>query len=187
MDSGVARKSRSRISTPIATALKARLNPDDRGPDQCLRQSEGKRPSGSIFAEAENEVMLRAAIQYRDFGYGEPVLVGQEHSRCSTNWPSWACPIPTAMKSTIRPMSPHGRRDGCLPLSSVCNAGVSWTAMSGAWSTRTAMCLPRCWSKLGHGRCDDFGHDPAHLRRTLTEVRQRARSQTRPSSRSAFT
>jgi malate dehydrogenase (oxaloacetate-decarboxylating)(NADP+) len=30
-----------------------------------------------IFAEAENEIVLRAAIQYRDFGYGEPVLVGR--------------------------------------------------------------------------------------------------------------
>ncbi|MFX8397187.1 phosphate acyltransferase, partial [Acinetobacter baumannii] len=27
--------------------------------------------------EAENEVVLRAAIQFRDFGYGTPVLVGR--------------------------------------------------------------------------------------------------------------
>jgi malate dehydrogenase (oxaloacetate-decarboxylating)(NADP+) len=30
-----------------------------------------------IFAEAEEEVVLRAAIQYREFGYGTPVLVGR--------------------------------------------------------------------------------------------------------------
>jgi malate dehydrogenase (oxaloacetate-decarboxylating)(NADP+) len=30
-----------------------------------------------IFAEGENEVVLRAAIQYREFGYGEPILVGR--------------------------------------------------------------------------------------------------------------
>ena len=34
-------------------------------------------PKRVIFAEAENEVVLRAAIQFRDFGYGEPVLVGR--------------------------------------------------------------------------------------------------------------
>jgi malate dehydrogenase (oxaloacetate-decarboxylating)(NADP+) len=30
-----------------------------------------------IFAEADNAVVLRAAVQYRDFGYGEPILVGR--------------------------------------------------------------------------------------------------------------
>jgi malate dehydrogenase (oxaloacetate-decarboxylating)(NADP+) len=34
-------------------------------------------PKRVIFAEAEEEIVLRAAIQYRDFGYGEPVLVGR--------------------------------------------------------------------------------------------------------------
>ena len=30
-----------------------------------------------VFAEAEEEVVLRAAIQFRDFGYGTPILVGR--------------------------------------------------------------------------------------------------------------
>ena len=30
-----------------------------------------------VFAEAEEDVALRAAIQYRDFGYGTPILVGR--------------------------------------------------------------------------------------------------------------
>jgi malate dehydrogenase (oxaloacetate-decarboxylating)(NADP+) len=34
-------------------------------------------PKRMIFAEGEDEVTLRAAIQYRDFGYGTPVLVGR--------------------------------------------------------------------------------------------------------------
>jgi malate dehydrogenase (oxaloacetate-decarboxylating)(NADP+) len=34
-------------------------------------------PKRVIFAEAEDEVILRAAIQFRDFGYGTPVLVGR--------------------------------------------------------------------------------------------------------------
>ena len=35
-------------------------------------------PKRVIFAEAEDEVVLRAAIQFRDFGYGTPVLVGRD-------------------------------------------------------------------------------------------------------------
>jgi malate dehydrogenase (oxaloacetate-decarboxylating)(NADP+) len=31
-----------------------------------------------VFAEAEEEVVLRAAIQFRDGGYGIPVLVGRQ-------------------------------------------------------------------------------------------------------------
>jgi malate dehydrogenase (oxaloacetate-decarboxylating)(NADP+) len=34
-------------------------------------------PKRMIFAEAEEDVVLRAAIQYREFGYGEPILVGR--------------------------------------------------------------------------------------------------------------
>ena len=34
-------------------------------------------PKRVVFAEAEEEVVLRAAIQFRDFGYGTPVLVGR--------------------------------------------------------------------------------------------------------------
>src|SRR3546814_21168913 len=40
---------------------------------------EGARaePKRVVFAEAEEEVVLRAAIQFRDRGYGLPVLVGR--------------------------------------------------------------------------------------------------------------
>ena len=34
-------------------------------------------PKRMVFAEAEEEVSLRAAIQFRDFGYGTPILVGR--------------------------------------------------------------------------------------------------------------
>ena len=34
-------------------------------------------PKRMVFAEAEEEVVLRAAIQFRDFGYGTPILVGR--------------------------------------------------------------------------------------------------------------
>ena len=37
----------------------------------------GEQPAFLFFAEAEEDVALRAAIQFRDFGYGTPVLVGR--------------------------------------------------------------------------------------------------------------
>src|SRR3546814_12304134 len=36
-------------------------------------------PKRVVFAEAEEEVVLRAAIQFRTLGYGIPVLVGRAH------------------------------------------------------------------------------------------------------------
>ena len=75
MDSGVARK-------PIADfdayrhSLKARLNPTTSVLTQVYARAK-QNPKRVIFAESENEVVLRAAIQFRDFGYGTPVLVGR--------------------------------------------------------------------------------------------------------------
>ena len=56
--------------------LKSRLNPTTSvltNVYETVRQE----PKRVIFAEAENDIVLRAAIQYRDFGYGDPVLVGR--------------------------------------------------------------------------------------------------------------
>jgi malate dehydrogenase (oxaloacetate-decarboxylating)(NADP+) len=68
-------------------------------------------PKRVIFAEGENEVVLRAAIQYREFGYGEPMLVGRTQ-RCSTRWPSWALPIRKATRSRTRWFPNTCRADG---------------------------------------------------------------------------
>jgi len=76
MDTGVAQK-------PIADfdayrhALKARLNPTTSVLTSVYAQVK-QNPKRVVFAEAENEVVLRAAVQFRDFGYGEPVLVGRD-------------------------------------------------------------------------------------------------------------
>ncbi len=75
METGVA-QGRSRISTPIALSLKARLNPTTSVLTQVYAQAQAD-PKRVVFAEAEEEVVLRAAIQFRDFGYGTPVLVGR--------------------------------------------------------------------------------------------------------------
>ncbi len=76
MDSGVAQH-------PIADmdayrhSLKSRLNPTTAVLTQVYAAARLK-PKRVVFAEAEEEVVLRAAIQFRDGGYGVPVLVGRE-------------------------------------------------------------------------------------------------------------
>ncbi|MFM9853143.1 MAG: phosphate acyltransferase, partial [Sphingomonadaceae bacterium] len=79
MDSGVATK-------PILDmddyrhSLRARLNPTT---SVLTLAYEGARahPKRVVFAEAEEEVVLRAAIAFRDGGCGTPVLVGREEVR----------------------------------------------------------------------------------------------------------
>ena len=76
MDSGVATR-------PIADmdgyrqSLKARLNPTT---SVLTLAYEGARahPKRVLFAEGEEEVVLRAAIAFKEGGYGTPVLVGRD-------------------------------------------------------------------------------------------------------------
>ena len=75
MDSGVAKKPIDDFDV-YRHALKSRLNPTTSVLTQVYETVKAN-PKRMIFAEAEHEVVLRAAIQYRDFGYGEPVLVGR--------------------------------------------------------------------------------------------------------------
>jgi malate dehydrogenase (oxaloacetate-decarboxylating)(NADP+) len=75
MDSGVAQKPIEDFDK-YRHELKSRLNPTTSVLTQVYEQVKAN-PKRVIFAEAEHEVVLRAAIQYREFGYGEPVLVGR--------------------------------------------------------------------------------------------------------------
>jgi malate dehydrogenase (oxaloacetate-decarboxylating)(NADP+) len=75
MDSGVAQKPIEDFDA-YRHSLKARLNPTTSVLTEVYAQVK-ENPKRVIFAEAENEVVLRAAIQFRDFGYGTPVLVGR--------------------------------------------------------------------------------------------------------------
>jgi malate dehydrogenase (oxaloacetate-decarboxylating)(NADP+) len=75
MESGVAQKPIEDFDA-YRTQLKARLNPTT-GALTSVYEQVKENPRRVVFAEAENEVVLRAAIQYRDFGYGTPVLVGR--------------------------------------------------------------------------------------------------------------
>ncbi len=76
MDSGVARKPILDIAA-YRESLKARLNPTTSVLTAAYEAARA-HPKRVVFAEAEEEVVLRAAIQFRDGGYGTPVLVGRD-------------------------------------------------------------------------------------------------------------
>jgi malate dehydrogenase (oxaloacetate-decarboxylating)(NADP+) len=76
MDSGVATKPIANMAA-YRQQLRARLNPTT---SVLSLADEGARanPKRVIFAEAEEEVVLRAAIAFKGEGYGTPVLIGRE-------------------------------------------------------------------------------------------------------------
>lgn len=75
MDSGVAQKPILDMSA-YRESLRARLNPTTTVLALAYEAARA-HPKRVLFAEAEEEVVLRAAIQFRDGGYGTPVLVGR--------------------------------------------------------------------------------------------------------------
>ncbi|WP_299194897.1 NADP-dependent malic enzyme [uncultured Erythrobacter sp.] len=75
MDSGVA-KSQIDDFEAYGVSLRARLNPTTSVLTGVYNEAKAN-PKRMVFAEAEEEVVLRAAIQYRDFGLGNPILVGR--------------------------------------------------------------------------------------------------------------
>ncbi len=75
MDSGVAQAQIADFDQ-YAHALKSRLNPTTSVLTGVYEDAKNN-PRRMVFAEAEEEVVLRAAIQFRDFGYGTPILVGR--------------------------------------------------------------------------------------------------------------
>jgi len=78
MDSGVAGKPIEDFDA-YRVALKSRLNPTTSVLSSVYAQVK-QNPKRVIFAEAEDEIVLRAAVQFREFGYGEPILVGRSQA-----------------------------------------------------------------------------------------------------------
>jgi malate dehydrogenase (oxaloacetate-decarboxylating)(NADP+) len=76
MDSGVAQKPIEDMFAYRAT-LRARLNPTTSVLTQVYEAARAK-PKRVIFAEAEEDVVLRAAVQFKNDGYGIPVLIGRD-------------------------------------------------------------------------------------------------------------
>uniref|UniRef100_UPI002117DCFE phosphate acyltransferase n=1 Tax=Sphingopyxis sp. KK2 TaxID=1855727 RepID=UPI002117DCFE len=76
MDTGVAGQPIEDMAA-YRNSLKARLNPTTSVLTLAYEAARAN-PKRVVFAEGEEEVVLRAAIQFRDGGYGIPVLVGRE-------------------------------------------------------------------------------------------------------------
>ena len=77
METGVAQKTIEDLDA-YAQELSARMNPTVATLSQMFMQLK-KNPRRVIFAEAEQERMIRAALSFKNGGYGIPVLIGQEH------------------------------------------------------------------------------------------------------------
>ncbi|WP_022685151.1 NADP-dependent malic enzyme [Sphingomonas phyllosphaerae] len=76
MDSGVATKPILDMRA-YADALRARMNPTTSVLSLAYEGAKAN-PKRVLFAEGEEEVVLRAAIAFKEGGYGTPVLVGRE-------------------------------------------------------------------------------------------------------------
>ncbi|HWI27555.1 MAG TPA: NADP-dependent malic enzyme [Stellaceae bacterium] len=76
MDSGVARRPIANMEGYKAS-LKGRLDPTAAGLQRVLDEVRAN-PKRVVFAEGEEEKTIRAALSFRDNGYGTPVLIGRE-------------------------------------------------------------------------------------------------------------
>jgi malate dehydrogenase (oxaloacetate-decarboxylating)(NADP+) len=76
MESGVARKPIADLRK-YARSLSGRLDPTANALDAISERVRSK-PQRVVFAEGEEEKMVRAAVAFRNAGYGTPVLIGRE-------------------------------------------------------------------------------------------------------------
>ena len=76
MDSGVAR-SRIEDLRRYTRSLSGRLDPTADALDATMEMVR-ENPRRVVFAEGEEEKVVRAAVAFRNAGYGQPVLIGRE-------------------------------------------------------------------------------------------------------------
>ncbi len=76
MESGVARRPIADLRK-YARELSGRLDPTANALD-AIMESVRANPKRVVFAEGEEEKMVRAAVAFRNAGYGMPVLIGRE-------------------------------------------------------------------------------------------------------------
>jgi malate dehydrogenase (oxaloacetate-decarboxylating)(NADP+) len=76
MDSGVARKPIADMAAYKRT-LRGRLNPAAASLELIFEKVQ-REPKRIVFAEGEEEMTIRAALQYANSGFGTPILIGRE-------------------------------------------------------------------------------------------------------------
>ncbi len=76
MRSGVARKPLADMEA-YRRVLRLRLDPTSGSLDQVF-EAVKRNPRRVVFAEGEEEIVIRTAVQFLNLGYGKPILVGRE-------------------------------------------------------------------------------------------------------------
>ncbi len=82
MESGVARKPLTSLDAYRAS-LKGRLDPTAASLQRAFDQVRAN-PKRVVFAEGEEEKTIRAALSFRESGYGTPVLIGRDERIAAT-------------------------------------------------------------------------------------------------------
>ncbi|WP_137181178.1 NADP-dependent malic enzyme [Roseomonas sp. AR75] len=95
MDSGVARKPMAdlnRYARDLANRLDATV-----GALEAIAEAVRNNPKRVVFAEGEEEKVIRAAIAFHNAGYGTPVLVGRE-DRINATTAALGIPLPAGIE-----------------------------------------------------------------------------------------
>ena len=142
MDSGVARRPLIDLRR-YARDLSGRLDPTA-GALDAIMESVRANPSRVVFAEGEEEKVVRAAVAFRNAGYGTPVLIGREDRVQGHH----GQPRPRHRRRHRDPQRAAVRRqprNTSTSSTTACSGAASCSATASAWSTRTATCSPPAW------------------------------------------
>ncbi|MCA3358242.1 MAG: NADP-dependent malic enzyme [Roseomonas sp.] len=107
MESGVARKplpDLQRYARDLANRLDATM-----GALEAIAESVRQHPKRVVFAEGEEEKVIRAAIGFRNAGYGTPILVGRE-DRITAVANAIGIPLPSGIEIQNARLSESTRR-----------------------------------------------------------------------------
>jgi malate dehydrogenase (oxaloacetate-decarboxylating)(NADP+) len=107
MESGVARKplpDLQRYARDLANRLDATV-----GALEAIAESVRQHPKRVVFAEGEEEKVIRAAIGFRNAGYGTPILVGRE-DRIAAVANAIGIPLPSGIEIQNARLSESTRR-----------------------------------------------------------------------------
>jgi malate dehydrogenase (oxaloacetate-decarboxylating)(NADP+) len=107
MDSGVARKPIVDMGV-YERALRARLDPTAAGLEHIFERVRAE-PKRVVFAEGEQEQTIRAALLFRESGYGTPVLVGREE-RIKATMAAMGLSSPEGLEIHNARLSHHNKR-----------------------------------------------------------------------------
>ena len=127
--------------------LRARLNPTVAVMSLAYEAARAN-PKRVLFAEGEEPNVLRAAIAFKDGGYGTPVLVGREDVYDMLQG-AWASKTPRIMRCSTAAIRRWSAARSNISTPSTSATGCC-AARSSGWSTRTAITSPpRCsrWAR----------------------------------------